>query len=405
MKVKNLKKIKEQKGIALLTSILLLGALGVLGFTAVNVSNIDTKITSNTKTSKQAFYLAEAGAEQARELLRVNLAGGTTLSSQLNSVKGSDGVLTNSNNATNFSSSDDVPFINTTTFGKGSFKVYLTNDSVDGVTNTTDTNGIVTLTAFGYGPDNAVAIVQTTVLKGGGITLPNLPGAITLAGPNVVFNAPDSNAFVVNGYDHPAIAVNSTASYNTITNDKTVIKRSDQYLGVGGTPSVQNLDFPPPWDVITDLDSVYTTLKNGADYTSPSAPGFTLGTTDNRKVVVIDGDYTIDAATGAGILLVTGKLTLHGAFNYDGIILVIGNGNILRNGAGNGIITGGIYVANIKGADHQIDTPDDTFITVTFETTGGGNSTIEYNAADQTDSSNLTNRLPFVKKTWKQITT
>jgi Tfp pilus assembly protein PilX len=404
MKVKKLKKIKEQKGIALLTSILLLGALGVLGFTAVNVSNVDTKITSNTKTSKQAFYLAEAGAERAREQLRANLAGGTTLSMQLNSVKGSDGVLTSSDNVANFSSSDDVPFINTT-FGNGSFKVYLTNDSVDGVTNTTDNNGIVTLTSFGYGPDNALAIVQTTVKKGAGITIPNLPGAITLAGPNVVFNAPDSNAFVVNGVDHPAIAVNSEASYNTIITNKTVIKRDDQYTGAGMTPSVQNLNFDAPWDVISDLDKVYNALKNGADFTSASDSGFTIGSPSDKKIVVIDGDFELNAVSGAGILLVTGQLTLRGSFDYDGIILVIGKGKILRSGAGEGIISGGIYVANIRGSDQVVDTPDDTFITVTFETTGGGTSTIEYNASAQTDSTDLTNKLPFTKLTWKQITT
>jgi Tfp pilus assembly protein PilX len=398
-----IKKIKDQRGIALFTAVLLLGALGALGFTAVNVSNVGSRITSNTRTSKQAFYLAEAGAERARELLRSTLAGGTTLSMMLNTAKGADGVLTDSNTVSNFSSSDDVPFIPLTSMGGGSYKVYLTNDSVDGITSASDTNGIVTLTAFGYGPDNAVAIIQTSVKKGSGINLPNLPGAITLAGPNVVFNAPDSNAFLVNGYDHPAIAVNSAVSYNTILSNNTVQKRSDQYIGAGGTPSLQNLDFPPPWDVVSDLDKIYTALKNGADFTSASAPGFTLGSTSDRKIVVIDGNFTLDATSGAGILLVTGQLTLHGAFNYDGIILVIGNGNILRNGAGNGIISGGIYVANVRGADHQIDTPDDTFATVTFDTTGGGTSTIEYNAADQTDSTNLTNALPFSKLSWRQI--
>jgi Tfp pilus assembly protein PilX len=404
MKAKKLKKIKEQRGIALLTSILLLGALGVLGFTAVNVSNVDTKITRNTKTSKQAFYLAEAGAEAAREKLRYNLAvSHQTLTSQLSSVKGPDGVLTDSSNTGNYSSSDDVPFI-TASLGSGSFKVYLSNDPLESVTNTTDSNGIVTLTAFGYGPDNAVAVIQTTVQKGGGMPLPNLPGAITLAGPNVVFDAPDSNAFVVTGdTTHPAIAVNSSTSYNTITTNKTVIKRADQYTGAGGTPSVQNLTFQDPWGNLTDLDKVYTNLKNAADFTSPSDSGFTLGSSSDRKVVVIDGDYTINAATGAGILLVTGKLTLHGAFNYDGIILAIGQGSMLRNGAGNGIITGGIYVANIRGADHQLDTPDDTFATVTFDTTGGGTSTIEYNATDQNASDDLLNRIPFVRRSWKQI--
>jgi hypothetical protein len=390
-----LKKIKEQKGIALFTAILLLGALGALGFTAVNVSNVGTKITSNTRTSKQAFYLAEAGAERARELLRVTMAGGTSLDQMLNAAKGQDGVLNVSSDFANFATSDDTPFVSSTSLGSGSYKVYLTDNDLN--------NLKVDLTSFGYGPDGAVAVIQTSVQKGGGINLPPLPGAITLAGPNVVFNAPDSDAFTVNGISHPAIAVNSASSYSTITMDRTVQKRASNYLGAGGTPSVQNLDFSPPWDEISGLDNLYIGLKNIADFTSASDPGFALGTTSDRKIVVIDGDYTLDAASGAGILLVTGQLTLRGAFNYDGIILVIGKGSILRSGAGNGIVTGGIYVANIRGTDRQLDTPDDTFVTVTFETSGGGNSTIEYNYSDPRDSTSFFNGLPFVRTTWKQI--
>ncbi|OGP50489.1 MAG: hypothetical protein A2Y79_06245 [Deltaproteobacteria bacterium RBG_13_43_22] len=397
------KKIKDQKGIALVVVILMLLALSALGVAAINLTNVGTLITSNTKTSKQAFYLAEAGAERAREFLRTRAAGGNTLSNELNSIIGIDGVLVNSGDVSNFSSTDDIPYINTTSLGNGSFKVYLTNDTVDGVTSASDTNGIVTLTSFGYGPNNSKAVVQVRVMKNGGINLPNLPGAISLAGPNVVFDAPNSNAFTIDGGTHPAIAVNSAQSLTTITNNSAVQKRADNYTGAGGTPSVQNLTFGSPWDTIADLQKLYTGLKNNADFTSSSDPGFTLGDAANKKVVVIDGDFTLNPTTGAGILLVTGQLTLNGNFSYDGIILVVGSGNILRHGGGDGTISGGIYVANIKGSDGQINTGDDVFGNPTFDTTGGGNSTITYDATAQTSAANLTNSFPFTRISWKQF--
>ncbi len=72
-------------------------------------------------------------------------------------------MLVNSNSLSNFSNTDDTPFISSTSFGAGSFVVYLTNDSTDGVTSTSDSNGRVTITSFGYGPNNSRSVVQTTV--------------------------------------------------------------------------------------------------------------------------------------------------------------------------------------------------------------------------------------------------
>ncbi|MBA4392325.1 MAG: hypothetical protein C0407_02115, partial [Desulfobacca sp.] len=390
-------RIQNEKGVALVVTILLLLAFTVIGIAAINISTVGTKITFNTKTSKQAFYLAEAGAERARELLRTQLVGGTSLSAML-STASNGGTLTNSTTNPSFSGSNNTPFVATTNLGTGSFKVYLTNDSTEGETSITDTNGTVTLTSIGSGPDNAVAIVQVTTTKGGGITLPNLPGAITIAGPACVFDAPNSNAFAVaGGASNPAIAVNSAASYNTITGNSAVQNRSDQYTGTGGTPSVTNMVFGSPWDSISDLNKLYTTLKANADFTSTSAPGFTLGTTSNRKIVVTDGAMELNPTnSGAGILLVTGVLTLNGNFSYNGTILVFGQGSIERTGGGSGTITGGIYVANTVGPDGTINTADDAFgfgtgNISTFDTDGGGNSTITYNAASQTSSSNLTN--------------
>jgi Tfp pilus assembly protein PilX len=396
--------IKTQKGIALITAILMLVVLSVIGIIAVNVTTIGAKITGNTRTSKQAFYLAEAGIERAREFLRTRMVS-SNLNAELNSVKGVDAALVDSTNVSNFSTTNNIPYINTTSLGNGSFKVYLTNDNSpptnDVVTSTTDHNNTVTLTSFGYGPDNSQAVIQVTVLKAGGI--PTLPGSITMPGPNAIFQGGNSNASSYNGdATHPAIVVNSAASLTDIVNGIPSNRRNN-YTGGGITPpSVSNMTIPYPWASLTGLQSLYQTLQGMADFTSSTAPGFTLGTTANPKVVVIDGDYTINGGTtGSGILLVTGTLTLNGNISYDGMVLVMGKGTIVRNGGGCGNFSGGIFIANIAGPDGNINTTaDNTWGTPTWNTSGGGTSDIDYVYASETNALDL---LPFTRLSWKQL--
>ncbi len=399
--------IKTQKGIALITAILMLVVLSVIGIIAVNVTTIGAKITGNTRTSKQAFYMAEAGIEAARELLRSRIEGGSTVSAELFSVRGENGVLTDSTNVANFSGTDndDSPFINTT-MGNGRYMVYLTNDNEPsgGVTSLTDTNSQVTLTSFGYGPDNSRVVIQTIVIR----NIPNLPGAITMPGPDVIFHAGNSNASEANGYDYPAIAVNSTTS-RTSAIAGIPSGRLDNYQGLGydgtttpKTPSVVNMTFDGLWGDLSKLQTFYQNLKWMADFSSPSNPGFTLGTVSDPKVVVIDGNYTVPGGTtGAGILLVTGNLVFNGNIDYDGIILVIGKGSLTRSGAGNGNITGGVYVANIAGDDGNINTTaDNKWGIPTWDTSGGGTSDIDKVLSSE---NNALQKLPFVKTSWKQI--
>jgi Tfp pilus assembly protein PilX len=397
--------LKDQTGMALIIAILMLVVLSVIGIIAVNVTTIGAKITGNTRTSRQAFYIAEAGIEQARELLRSRIAGGSTVSAQLGLVKGTDGFLVDSTNVANFSSADDMPFINTANIGNGNYRVFLTNDNSDGVTSLTDTNSQVTLTSFGIGPDNSRAVIQATVLR---VPIPNLPGAITMPGPNVNFHAGNSNASEVSGYSFPAIAVNSTTS-RTSAIDGIPENRRDNYQGLGydgttnpKTPSVVNMTFPDPWGNLSQLQTLYQSLKGMADFSSPSNPGFTLGTQADPKLVVIDGDYTVPGGTlGAGILLVTGNLIFNGNIDYYGIILVVGKGSLTRAGAGNGNITGGVYVANIAGLDGNINTTaDNTWGTPTWDTSGGGTSDIDKVLSSE---NNALQMLPFVKTSWKQV--
>jgi hypothetical protein len=289
----------------------------------------------------------------------------------------------------------------------GSYRVYLTNDSTDGVTSITDTNSQVTLTSFGTGPDNSQAIIQVTVIR---VPIPTLPGAITMPGPNVAFNAGSSNVSTYTGdATHPAVAVNSaTGQSSVISGIQGPPDRSGSYQGMGyvpghdPTPSVVNMVFPDPWGNIAQLQTLYQNLKGLADFTSTSDPGFTLGSTPNPKLVVINGDLTMTGGTtGAGILLVTGTLTFRGNITYDGILLVLGKGILIRDGAGNGVISGGIYVANIAGPDGNINTlADNIWGTPVWNTAGGGTSDVDYVYSTENNALNL---MPTARTSWKQL--
>jgi hypothetical protein len=75
---------------------------------------------------------------------------------------------------------------------------------------------------------------------------------------------------------------------------------------------------------------------------------------------------------------VTGTLTLDGNFNYNGVIMVLGAGKVLRSGGGNGNIYGAIFVAKFDrtGAD------TDLFKAPTFDVSGGGTANIQYNSEE-----------------------
>ncbi len=136
--------MNNQKGIALITALLILLSLTVIGIVAVNSSNIETLITTNTKVSKQAFFLAEAGVQEGKETLRKRILDDhSTLDAQINLVKGPDGIL---------ETADDLPFLSKT-LGVGSYIVKLTERSGKNIT----------LTSTGSGPLNSRAVVKLTV--------------------------------------------------------------------------------------------------------------------------------------------------------------------------------------------------------------------------------------------------
>ncbi|MCX5824004.1 MAG: pilus assembly PilX N-terminal domain-containing protein, partial [Deltaproteobacteria bacterium] len=385
----------NEKGMVLAVTLMLIAVLVLLGTTAVMTITTDLKIAGNYRSSTQAFYIAEAGVEQARAQLK-NL-GGFTLSQILAARVGANGSLSNSTDSANFYANgafvtDDVPYITQTSFGGGTcvtcgYRVYLTNDATapDVVTSTTDTNLRVTLTSFGQGPNNSLAVVQEVIKQ---FTLPPLPGAITLPGPGVSFQGGNSNASSIAGGTESAITTTSLASNTSIINQLTSIGRIDNYT-CNPPPCINNEEatIDPTLNSSSGLEGLYNTLMSMADVVTGTTTGATattttltaaqVGTTSNRKIVVVNGNAVLGPVNGAGILIVTGQLTLDGNFNYNGLIMCIGQGNLLRNGGGSGDIVGSILVARTRDASNNLLT---TLGNSTYNTNGGGNSDIIYNA-------------------------
>ena len=86
----------------------------------------------------------------------------------------------------------------------------------------------------------------------------------------------------------------------------------------------------------------------------------------------VDGDCTL--LSGAGTLVVTGTLTMRGNTDFRGIILVLGEGKLIRDGGGNGDIWGGITIAAFGRTAGNFTAP-------TFITNGGGNSNVQYDSS------------------------
>ncbi|GAB6057617.1 pilus assembly PilX family protein [Desulfonatronum parangueonense] len=63
----------SERGVALITVLLFLAVMTFLGITAANISNIENLISSNYKTSKIAFYNADAGVKYAMEMIQIDI--------------------------------------------------------------------------------------------------------------------------------------------------------------------------------------------------------------------------------------------------------------------------------------------------------------------------------------------
>jgi hypothetical protein len=141
-------------------------------------------------------------------------------------------------------------------------------------------------------------------------------------------------------------------------------------LGAGGMNTVQGLTA-----LVSQVAAAASPANTYTNATSIANPG----TVTNPVINVVTGNLDITNLTGSGILLVEGNASFSGRPNFNGIILVIGTGNVSMSGGGNGVIDGAMLIANLyDSSGHLIPSGAPGAPIMNFS--GAGNMTIQYDS-------------------------
>jgi len=389
-----------ERGAALITavllSLLLLAAGGILILTSTM-----TSVTARDATAEmQAYYAAEAGIAQTLEVLRGNVQSNPTgTRASFRNVFCSKTLWT----ATSGNS------VNVAADGSSRFQV----DTILDADNPTQPAATLCAVAsykparliirvIGLGPQDSQKKMEMAVDRytltydvNSTVNAPNgtaTPIPISLGGSNVTsISGVDASG---SGNTVAAVAV-SASDYNTANNVMDGCNADGTNCGgsgpnvTPGDPMVLNSSNTPSFlqSVASARTFLYgsegmmnSAINQGRYFTSGAAAissTASLGASNPDGVFTfVDGDLTLGPGnpTGQGTLIVTGNLTLDGNFNFNGVIMVLGEGRVYRSGGGHGNIYGAIYLARFTktGAD------TDVFQAPTFDTSGGGTSNIQY---------------------------
>jgi len=394
-----------ERGAALITavllSLLLLAAGGILILTSTM-----TGITARDSTAEmQAYYAAESGISKVLAVLRGNVdssPSGTkasfknvVCSPSLWSATGSGNVAADGSSRYQVNSIFDPD--------------NQVNWALDPNANTATQCALASykptrlrIRVSGFGPrdskKNMEVIVDRYTLQydvNATVTLPNGSGTqigFDLGGSNVTTTS--GNDACGSGAPIAAFAI-SNQDYNATNNvidgchadgsncngsGPNVYPGDPAVLGNANTPSFLKTVANTRLFLYGSEGMKQAAINQGRYFTSGAAAiastaGLGANNTDG-VFTFVDGDLVLGPGnpTGQGTLIVTGTLTLNGNFNFNGVIMVLGTGEVYRSGGGSGNILGAMFVAKFAAAGADTD----QFSAPIFNTSGGGNATIQY---------------------------
>jgi hypothetical protein len=277
-------------------------------------------------------------------------------------------------------------------------------------------SSVYLITSLGISPAGARNLVQIEAAPA--IRAIAMPGALTLAGPQPTFGAPNSNNFMINGVDnvsggagtaptpagcsstpnppHPSIGVydnpNSPTTPSSAADVLAAIpsgRIATNYPGLNASPDVQNVygALGDQGTTPSGMDSIVSAISAlpGANVYSGNQTdsSINIGSSNGASppvitsaIDVVNGDLTFNGNNkGYGILVVTGNLIFKGNFTWNGLVLLIGQGSASFSGGGAGTINGSVLIAKTKDATGhelaQLGMP-------TLDWSGGGGNGIYY---------------------------
>jgi hypothetical protein len=252
------------------------------------------------------------------------------------------------------------------------------------------------INSIGYGPRGSKKELEVIVQKNffNGMTA---PATLTLVGgaSGFEFDPGSSNVTEYSGNDVvsdvliPPIGTTGDANLDIVQDSIDGLPPHPFNGNVIGEAANVLAEMPTWLQSAENLDATIQSLRNvarssGRYYASGVTPPNFGDNANARGITFADGDMELTGA-GGGILVVTGTLTLHGNFNFSGLIIVTGAGGVLRSGGGNGILQGNIVVAPYDAGNTAAG-----FTGPKYDLSGGGASDIVYN------SSSLANGLTAV---------
>jgi hypothetical protein len=394
----------SEQGAALITAIIFSTLLLLVGSALVVTTEIASTTAIDSTTEVQAYYAAEAGIESALAVLRKNVtnaAGNTATFRTAANNPSLSSWLTYTNGFVNF---------NSTACSQCGYSLNIIDPDNTAAAATPDRLLIV---STGRGPYGASKVLQMLVKR--------LPFDFPVSAPIVIrgsdngtpmftFDLGNSNPRRYTGNDaagmvtdRPAVAVSYHDRVVAATAIGNGIQVNDPKLGIldynsatyttpfsvtstNSTPITINISSTTetPWFLTTadnarafindvkeyaqSQDRYMTSLNGFSGSRSPYKPEFTF----------VNGNCSLDG--GAGLLIVTGDLTLTGNDGFDGVILVLGNGKVTRSGGGGGNTYGSFMVANFSlsgttgfGVPH-------------FDVSGGGNSLLQSDSVKENEA-------------------
>ena len=282
--------------------------------------------------------------------------------------------------------------------GVGGYLAFLSNDSVD-PNPLIDTNDRVIVSGVATGPGRSFEVVQATVESVSLMPTPP-PCVLTILGPDPDFDGgrmrldgQDCGGAGIPGHRVPSVCVGGFVDHDRsylgkadATRHAAAGQRARETIAsrIGDTGVVVSLDDPldeslrghdlapdPQWTDCERLLELVERIRRAAEFTCEAsrcvidaAPGWTGGNAPALKsssITFVDGDLDVSADfRGKGLLLVTGRIDLDSTSGWEGPILALGRGEVVRRGErAGGALRGAVVVANLAGTDGSLGTADD----------------------------------------------
>ena len=328
-----IKHVENERGMALVTTLMFLVILFFLGVAAYMTTSSDLKISGYYRQSQSAFYLAESGIEETKGRLRSIYVD--------RFVKGSDVVDAN----WRYYIGDSSTLAAELGYGTGD----TLEDSLSGMNiavqlrlktgadpNSDDTipddhivywNGSAEIDGT-VPPDGAYPIFIATSLGAKGDARKKIIAEIR---GNSTFIKADAALYVNGNLTKNGTAGSAVGSYNTSADCPAVAdvittpaadapnEATDWPAGTSTPPVLYNNGDVYP------IATVMETIRSNYDQLVTSGNNQTFGTSvDDMGVFYCDGDFTGNGLNGYGILAVNGDFITGGNIEWHGLIIVLG---------------------------------------------------------------------------------